>query len=323
MDFDQIKAYAEGYELIAIDDAQEIPNIGKGLKILVDQIPNLYVIATGSSSFQLSQNAGEPLMGRKNTLTLFPLAQLELRHEYNEFELKEKLSDFLIFGSYPDVILAKTKNEKIMILKELVESYLLKDVLSHEQLKGSQVCFHLLKLLAFQIGQLVSQSELATQLHIDVKTVGKYLDILQKAFVIYKLSSFSKNLRKEISTRSKYYFVDTGIRNGIISQFNDFSNRNDFGQLFENFILIERIKKHSYENFSGEHYFWRTYDGQEIDFIETENNSLSAYECKSSPKKMVKPKEWEKNYPHGSFQMISTENYLPFILENGFSKEKS
>ncbi|MBN2478989.1 MAG: ATP-binding protein [Parachlamydiales bacterium] len=315
-DFNLIKEYAEGYELIAIDEAQEIPNIGKSLKILVDQIPNIYVIATGSSSFQLSQNAGEPLTGRKNTLTLFPLAQLELLHEYNKFDLKEKLSDFLLFGSYPDVIIAKTKIEKITILKELVESYLLKDILAHEKLKGPQVLFNLLKLLAFQVGQLVSLSELATQLNIDVKTVGRYLDILQKSFVIYKLSGFSKNLRKEITTKSKYYFWDNGIRNGIISQFNDFDNRNDFGQLFENFIVMERMKKHSYKQFYGENYFWRTYDGQEIDLIETINNSINAYEIKSSVKNISSPIEWKNNYPNSSFEVINTENYLSFIMHS-------
>jgi len=315
-DFKEIQSYAEGYELIAIDEAQEIPNVGKGLKILVDQIPNIFIIATGSSSFHLSQNTGEPLTGRKITLTLFPLAQLELIHDYNEFDLKESLSNFLIFGSYPEVILEKNRTEKINILKELVESYLLKDILAHEKLKGPQVLFNLLKLLAFQAGQLVSLSELATQLNVDVKTISRYLDILQKSFVIYKLSGFSKNLRKEITTKSKYYFLDNGIRNGIISQFNDFKNRNDFGQLFENFIAMERLKKHTYENFYGEHHFWRTYDGQEIDFIDTINNAILAYECKSSPKKIFPPLQWTKTYPKSTFQVISPDNYLSFILTN-------
>ncbi|MBN1468560.1 MAG: DUF4143 domain-containing protein, partial [Fusobacteriaceae bacterium] len=198
----------------------------------------------------------------------------------------------------------------------LVESYLLKDILAHEKLKGSHVLFNLLKLLAFQVGQLVSLSELATQLNIDVKTVGRYIDILQKAFVIYKLSGFSKNLRKEITTKSKYYFLDNGIRNGVISQFNDIENRNDFGQLFENFIIIERIKKHSYEQFYGDHYFWRTYDGQEIDLIETKNNSINAYEIKSSIKNFSSPKEWKKNYPNSSFEVINTKNYLSFVMNS-------
>jgi len=313
-DFKLIKEYAEGYELIAIDEAQEIPNIGKGLKILVDEMPNLTVIATGSSSFHISQQTGEPLTGRKNTLTLFPFAQLELKQMFNSFELKEKLSDFLIFGSYPDVVLAKTRMEKIDILKELVNSYLLKDILAHESLKGPDVLFNLLKLLAFQVGQLVSLNELATQLHIDVKTVDRYLDILQKSFVIYKLSGFSKNLRKEITSKAKYYFLDNGIRNGIILQFNDLESRNDKGLLFENFIATERIKKYTYENFYGEHYFWRTYDGQEIDFIDTINNSIKAFECKvSSNKNVSAPSQWMKNYPKSVFQVISTENYLSYI----------
>ena len=314
-DFEKISDYAHGYELIAIDEAQEIPNIGKGLKIIVDQIPNISVIATGSSSFNLSQTIGEPLTGRKNTLMLFPLAQLELNHDLNKFDLKERLSQYLIFGLYPEVLLAKNKREKIVILKELVESYLLKDILAHEKLKASQILFNLIKLLAFQIGQLVSLNELATQLHIDVKTTSRYLDILQKSFIIYKLTGFSKNLRKEITNKCKYYFYDNGIRNAVISQFNELNIRNDVGPLFENFLFIERIKKHTYKNFYGEHYFWRTYDGQEIDLIEDINNTLSANEFKFSNKKFQKaPKEWTKNYPQSTYKLITSDNYLDFVL---------
>jgi len=313
-DFRLIKEYAEGYDLIAIDEAQEIPNIGMGLKILVDQIPGLYVIATGSSSFNISQNTGEPLTGRKDTITLFPLAQIELAFEYSKFDLKEFLDEYLIFGSYPDVILAKTKNEKIKILKELVDSYLLKDILAHEHIKGSNVLLNLLKLLSFQIGNLVSLNELATQLNIDVKTVNRYLDILQKSFVIHKLNGFSKNLRNEVTSKSKYYFLDNGIRNAIISQFNDFNNRNDFGQLFENFLIIERIKKHSYQNFYGEHYFWRNYLGKEIDLIEIENNIINAFEIKTSNKNVYIPQEFINSYPKTKFEIVKDDNYLQFIL---------
>jgi len=314
-DFRKIVEYAKGYDLIAIDEAQEIPNIGIALKILVDQIPNIRIIATGSSSFSLAQNLGEPLTGRKNTLILYPLSQLELNKDLNKFDLNENLENYLIFGSYPEILLANSKDEKMNRLNELVGSYLLKDILSHEKLKGANVLFNLLKLLAFQIGQLVSLNELATQLKINVRTVERYIDLLQKSFVLYKLQGFSRNLRKEITSKYKYYFYDNGIRNAIISQFQDLNLRNDIGALFENFVFIERLKKQAYKNFYGQYYFWRTYNGEEIDLIENNNNKLSCYEFKYSYKKHLKaPKEWVKNYPDSNFKLIHKENYLDFIL---------
>jgi predicted AAA+ superfamily ATPase len=312
--FKAILDYAKGYDIIAIDEAQEIANVGRSLKIIVDQIPNIKVIATGSSAFNLSQNIGEPLTGRKRTLKLFPLAQKELNHDLNKFDLKEKLSEFLIFGSYPDVYLAKTKKEKILLLNELVESYLLKDILAHEKLKAPNLLLNLLKLLAFQVGQLVSLNELATQLHVHITTIERYLDLLQKSFIIYKLTGFSKNLRNEIKNKCKYYFYDNGIRNGIISQYNDLSSRDDVGALFENFIFIERLKKQNFQDFYGQRYFWRTYLAEEIDLVESIDNKLSAFEMKYSSKKKKKaPNTWAVNYPKSSYKIINRENYLDFI----------
>ncbi len=237
-DFSRILAYVEGYELLAIDEAQQIPDIGTGLKILVDQVPQLQLIATGSSSFDLATQVGEPLTGRKVTITLYPVAQSELLHgEYNVFELREKLEQFLIYGSYPEVLTAKSMSDRIFILQELVNSYLLKDILSFERVQSSQTIFNLLKLLAFQIGSQVSHNELATHLGVDVKTVARYIDLLIKSFVIVPLTGYSRNLRSEIVSKNKYYFLDTGIRNAVISQFNSISDRNDVGQLFENFII--------------------------------------------------------------------------------------
>jgi len=314
-DFKKIIGYVSGYDLVAIDEAQQIPNIGMGLKILIDQVPCLRIIATGSSSFDLAQRIGEPLTGRKNTIILYPFAQLELLEKYNKHELKEKLEDFLIFGSYPEVITSKTKNEKIAILQELVNSYLLKDVLALERVKGSKQLLELLKLIAFQIGSEVSLNELASRVKLDVKTVNRYLDILEKAFVIKKVGSFGRNLRNEVSTKSKYYFLDNGIRNAVISQFNSLSNRNDIGVLFENFIMIERIKKRAYKKILGQSYFWRTYGGQEIDLIEERAGSLYGFEIKWSPKKDKKaPIVWSDNYKNSKYQVITSENYLDFIL---------
>ena len=314
-DFKKIIEYVSGYDLVAIDEAQQIPNIGMGLKILIDQLPNLRIVATGSSSFDLAQKIGEPLTGRKNTIILYPFAQLELLEKYNKHELKEKLEDFLIFGSYPEVITSKTKNEKIAILQELVNSYLLKDVLALERIKGSKQLLELLKLIAFQIGSEVSLNELASRVRLDVKTVNRYLDILEKAFVVKKIGSFGRNLRNEVSTKSKYYFLDNGIRNAVISQFNSLSNRNDIGVLFENFIMIERIKKRAYKKILGQSYFWRTYGGQEIDLIEERAGSLYGFEIKWSPKKGKKaPIVWSDNYKNSKYQVITSENYLDFIL---------
>lgn len=313
--FDQILPYAEGYELLAIDEAQNIPNIGMALKILVDQRPDLKIIATGSSSFELAGQAGEPLTGRKRTLTLYPIAQSELLDIHNRFELKENLSDFLIYGAYPEVVMAQSRQEKINTLQEIAYSYLFKDVLAFERIRSSTQLLNLLKLLAFQVGSEVSLSELGTKLGLDYKTVERYLDLLEKAFVIIRLSGFSRNLRKEISKKEKYYFFDNGIRNALIAQFNDLSMRNDLGQLWENFVFIERLKYRKYYGVYANQYFWRTYDQQEIDIVEERDGRLFGYECKwSSNKKVKAPKNWQRAYPDSDFHVITPDTYQDFIL---------
>lgn len=314
LDFTAILDYAQGYDLLSIDEAQQIPNIGKALKILIDQVPNIKIIATGSSSFDLAQTVGEPLTGRKMTLILYPVAQIELRNMYNKHELREKLEDFLLFGSYPEILTAATKQEKIRLLTELVDSYLFKDILALEKIKKSEVLLNLVKLLAFQIGQLVSLNELAVQLRIDIKTVARYLDLLEKSFILCKLGGFRKNLRKEITSKHKYYFIDLGIRNAVIASFNNLAIRNDVGQLWENFIFIERLKKTTYEGFYGNRYFWRTYQGQEIDFIEEIEQKLAAFEAKwSTSKKVQAPSQWH-DYESAEFNVITPENYLDFVM---------
>lgn len=313
-DFSQILEYAAGYELLAIDEAQHIPNVGMSLKILVDQQPKLIIIATGSSSFDLAQQIGEPLTGRKRTIILYPLSQAELLSEYNKFELKQKLEEFLVFGSYPEVITADNRSEKIRILEELVNSYLLKDVLTLGGVRGARTIFDLLKLLAFQIGSEVSLNELAMQVKLDIKTVDRYLDILEKSFVIKRISGFSRNLRKEIVTKSKYYFFDNGIRNGVISQFNDLSDRNDNGLLFENFIVMERIEKQARKSIYANNYFWRTYDQKEIDWVEEREGKLFGYEIKWSDKRVKEPKLWRQTYKEAEYEAINRENYLEFII---------
>lgn len=314
MDVSLLREFAEGYEIVAIDEAQMIPNVGKNLKLLVDQCPETQFIATGSSSFELSQQLGEPLTGRKRTLVLYPLSQKELKNHYTRSELKERLEDFMIFGSYPDVLNAKSRNEKIEVLQELTDSYLLKDIIALDKIRSSKTIINLLKLIAFQIGGQVSLNELATQLSIDVKTVDRYLDLLEKSFVIKRISGFSRNLRKEIVSKSKYFFVDNGIRNSIISRFNSLEDRDDAGMLFENFMVSERIKKLSYESFYGNFYFWRTYGGQEIDLVEEIDGKLHGYEFKWGKKIPKTPKDWSENYPEAGFSIISKDNYLDFLI---------
>jgi len=314
-DFDQILAYVEGYELLAIDEAQGIPNVGMGLKIIVDQAPNVRVIATGSSSFELAGQIGEPLTGRKHTLTLYPIAQAELLSIYNRYELRKRLEEFLVFGTYPEVVQATTQSARIEIVTEIANAYLLKDILAFDRVKSSRTLLNLLQLLALQVGSEVSVSELASRLGVDAKTVQRYLDLLEKAFVIIRVGGFSRNLREEITQKAKYYFFDNGIRNAIIAQFNRLDQRNDVGQLWENFIFIERMKRRVYAPLYANVYFWRTYDQQEIDLVEEREGKLFGYECKWSSRKPVSPpKRWLSTYSNAEFTAITPDNYLEFVL---------
>src|SRR3989338_5718979 len=311
-DFERIKKYAAGYDLIAIDEAQKIKNVGQGLKIMVDEIPGIKIITTGSSSFELAGQVGEPLTGRKITLTLYPISQIELKNLYNNFELESRLEEYMVYGSYPDVVANDNPEEKRTILNEIVGSYLLKDILELEKVKGSKILLDLLRLLAFQIGNEVSLSELGGQIGLDYKTVARYLDLFEKSFIIYNLRGFSGNLRKEITSKSKYYFLDNGLRNAVIANFNPFNMRDDVGKLWENFIFTEMIKSGSYKNRYANRYFWRTYDQKEIDYIEERDGKLFAYEFKWNDK-AKQPKEFLEAYPNTEFKTINKENYLDFV----------
>lgn len=314
-DVNLIKEYLEGYELFAIDEAQYVPNIGMALKIIVDQIPDIFVIATGSSSFKLTGQIGEPLTGRKHTLTLYPISQSELLSLFNRYELRQRLEDYLIFGTYPEVVLAHTRDEKIEIVREIAGSYLLKDILAFERVKSSKKLWDLLKLLAFQVGSEVSLNELGTTLSIDVKTARNYLDLLEKAFVIFRLGGFSRNLRKEVTQKAKYYFYDNGLRNAVIAQFNRLDQRDDVGPLWENFMVMERRKFLAYLPEYANLYFWRTYDQQEIDLVEERGGDLVGYEFKWSPKKRISPpKDWLKTYSNAGFSVISPDNYQELVF---------
>lgn len=311
---EQITQFAQGYELVAIDEAQNIENIGLGLKILVDNTSNIKVIATGSASFELANKVGEPLTGRQTTLQLYPISHIELLSQYNKHELSQKKETYLIYGLYPDVLNSDKLEDKAAYLRELVNSYLLKDILALEQVKGSKVLIDLLRLVAFQVGSEVSLNELSRNLGIDVKTVGRYLDLLEKSFVLINLRGFSRNLRSEIKEKSKYYFYDTGIRNAIISNFNPLNLRDDTGQLWENFLVVERMKKQHYKKIYSNNYFWRTWEQKEVDFVEEREGKLFGYEFKySSLGKTKNPKKFLETYPKSEFIAITPENYLAFI----------
>ncbi len=314
-DFDGLISFAKDYELLIIDEAQNIPNIGLGLKIIVDHVENIKIIVTGSASFELAGQIGEPLVGRKRTYTLFPLSVLELSKYYTPHQLQnELLEQLLLFGCYPEVLTAETDRKKREALMEITDSYLLKDVLALEKTKSPKILRDLLQLLAWQIGNEVSLTELSNSLNIDYKTVARYLDLLEKAFVIVSVSGFSRNLRKEISKKDKYFFLDIGIRNAIIENFNAINLRNDIGQLWENFIFLERMKTRTYKRIYANQYFWRTWDKKEIDLIEERDGKLYGYEFKWNVKKKVKPlKLWFDTYDNAEFKVITPKNYLDFI----------
>lgn len=310
---DLLKEFAENRELIAIDEAQRIPNIGQALKILIDNVPGIRVIVTGSSSFELSGQIGEPLTGRKKTLVLYPVSHFELRQEHGTFDLEKKLEQYLIFGTYPEVLTAHSRVDRIAIVNEIVGSYLLKDILELERIKSSKLVLDLLRLLAFQVGKEVSLRELAKHLGLDYKTVARYIDLLEKSFVLYNLRGYSRNLRKEVTKKSKYYFYDCGIRNAIISNFNEISKRDDIGALWENFLVSERIKLQAYKPLYANNYFWRTWDQKEIDFIEEREGKLYGFEFKWGARKTTAPRSWLDAYPEGEFSVIDKKTYLDYI----------
>lgn len=310
----KLKNFVGENKLLIIDEAQKIKNIGVNLKLIADHIPGVSIVATGSSAFDLAQNIGEPLTGRKYTLKLFPLAQLEIAQIEAPHETAANLENRLIFGSYPEVILAKGNSDRERYLKEIAGSYLYKDILELDGLKHSDKIVRILQLLAFQIGKEVSLSELGTQLNMSKNTVERYLDLLEKTFVIYKLSGFSRNLRKEISKSSRFYFYDNGIRNVLINNFNMLNLRDDIGQLWENYVITERIKKQEYGELQSNNYFWRTYDQKEIDWVEERGGKLFGYEIKWKNAKSKPPSDWLNAYNEAVFEVVDKDNYVKFIV---------
>ena len=301
-------------KLLVIDEAQAIPEIGLKLKLMVDSIPEIKILATGSSSFELNNQTGEPLVGRKMEYSLFPLAQMELMQQEDYLTTVSNLEERLIFGSYPELFEVQEKKEKIEYLKEMINSYLLKDIIAFEGLRKRDKIVNLLKMIAFRVGSEISLESIGKDLQISKNTVDRYLDLLAKVFIIYKVTGFSRNLDNEITKKAKWYFVDNGIRNAIISSFNLLPLRDDIGKLWENYFISERIKYQSYHRLQINNYFWRHKNRQEIDWVEVSDTGINAYEIKWN--KNVKagiPSMWKKAYPGSKFTLINRNNYLDSI----------
>jgi predicted AAA+ superfamily ATPase len=311
---EKLKAFVGSSRLLIVDEAQRIRDIGLNLKLIVDHIAGIRVVATGSSSFDLARGVGEPLTGRKYTLRLYPLAQFEIGQTENPAQTVANLENRLVYGSYPEIVLISDNRQREQYLREIVSSYLYKDILEMDGVRHSAKIGRLLQLIAFQIGKEVSCAELAGQLGMSKNTVERYLDLLEKTFVVFRLQGFSRNLRKEITKNCRYYFLDTGIRNALINNFNPLSLRDDVGLLWENYLVMERLKKQEYLGLAANNYFWRTYTRQEIDFVEEREGQLNGFEMKWGKGRNRPPREWTAAYPEAGWRVINRDNYLEFIL---------
>lgn len=306
--FSFLQNLVAGYEVVVIDEAQRIQNIGLAVKMLIDSKLGIQFILTGSSSLELGNEINEPLTGRKWEHQLFPISWNELKNHYGFANAFSRLEEFLIYGLYPEVVTSGDKKQKILL--QLSGSYLYKDILELVNIKKPDLLIKLLNALALQVGSEVSYNELSKILGVDRMTVVNYIDLLEKAYVIFKLHPFSTNQRNEITSKPKIYFYDNGIRNAILGQFNPLQSRQDIGALFENFFISERYKKLHYEGFYGKTHFWRNTQQAEIDYLEILENEITAYEIKYSPlKKVYFTKSFtDKYHPKATF-VINKDNF--------------
>ncbi len=303
-----------GFDGFFLDEAQAIPDVGLALKLLVDLLPELRVIVTGSSAFRLDQMMGQPLTGRRSVHYLHPITVGEISTWKGPTAPTGLLPDLLNYGSYPEVLQIGPPHERRDYLLQLVEDYLFQDILAFDQLRNARKLRDLTTLVAHQIGSELSLNELANTLQINKGTVERYLDLLEKSFVLFRIDSFSRNLRKEVSKSKRYYFVDNGIRNAVIDQFQPLDLRPDRGALWENFFVNERRRRIAYRREGVTDYFWRTYDQQEIDRIEVDpNNQIQAFECKWSDKAQAAPAAWKKAYPESPVQFVHPKNFMQFL----------
>lgn len=299
--------------LIVIDEAQRVKDIGLTLKLLIDAYPEIQIIATGSSSFDLSNETKEPLTGRKIEYYLYPLAISELLEQESRIETTRLLETRLRFGSYPGVI---SSDDPAATVAEIAGSYLYRDILEVQTVKNPDQLHRLLQALALQVGGEVAYNELGNLLGLDKATVARYVSLLEQAYVIFHLPPFSRNLRKELGKQRKIYFYDLGIRNALINNFNPLHLRQDVGALWENYFIIERTKYNQNRRYRVNRYFWRTYDGQEIDYLEEAGGQLTAFECKWSKTVQRIPPAFDKTYPESQFYVVHPQNYLDFLLDS-------
>ena len=310
----KLKSFVGNSDFIVIDEAQRVKDIGLTIKLLHDSFPNVQLAVTGSSSLDLSNSINEPLTGRKFEYNLFPFSTNELVNHTSMLEEMRLLKNRLVYGFYPDVV--NNPGEEKEILTNIVNSYLYKDLFEFQDIRKSSVIEKLVQALALQVGSEVSFNELGNLLGIDTVTVQRYVDLLEKAYVIFHIRSFSRNVRNELKKSIKIYFYDNGVRNSVISNFSPVELRSDIGALWENFLISEKIKNNAYHNKHAKYYFWRTTQKQEIDFIEEVDQNLFAYEFKYNPKKVNSkcPVTFSNNYPNVPFEVITSENYMDFVV---------
>jgi len=313
-DLVKIQSLVSGYEMLFVDEAQRIAEIGINLKIILDNLPNLKVIVTGSSSLDLASKISEPLTGRVWSYHLYPVSFLELSGFKNRAELDDNLEERLVYGSYPEIFSYKSLFQKRDYLQNISDAYLYRDLIEFGDIKNFSKIRDLLKLLAFQIGSEVSLTELGTMLSMSKDTVSRYIDLLEKSFIVFRLGGFSRNLRKEVTRMDKVFFYDLGMRNILIDNLKPLKDRNDSGFLWENFLLIERMKHNTTKQVLYSNYYWRTHTGAELDYVEEKNGTLYGFEFKSGSKMSKVPTGWLKAYPEAKFQCINKNNYLDFIL---------
>ena len=309
----RLKALIGDHQVVIIDEAQRINNIGIRLKLITDQMPEVQLLATGSSSFELADRINEPLTGRKWEYKLFPLSFAELVNQTSLLEEKRMLPHRMVYGSYPAVVIHPGR--EVAILRELTQSYLYKDILEFDRIHKPEKLTKLLQALAYQAGSEVSYNELAQLCGLDSKTVSSYITILEQAYIVFRLGTFSRNLRNELKHSRKIYFYDNGIRNAIIGNFSQVENRADVGALFENYVIAERLKRKEYTMDYANSWFWRSSTKQEIDYIEEKDGHMHAYELKWSPKsKASLPLSFRNAYPDVQFTVINRDNIEDLLL---------
>ena len=305
-----------GIDLLAVDEAQHIPDVGMTLKLIADELPSLAVVATGSSSFDLQNQAGEPLVGRSTQFMLTPLSVEEMQSEETRFDMIAQTDHRVVYGHYPELLSLPADADKREYLTDVVDAYLLRDILAVDGVKHAQKLHDLLRLVAWQVGSEVSLDELGRQLSLSRNTIERYLDLLQKVFVLFRVGGFSRNLRKEVSKASKWYFQDTGIRNAILRDFRPLADRMEAerGALWENYIISERMKRNLNHRLGLNLYFWRTYDRSEIDLVEDDGLHLDAFEIKAGTKSPKVPRSFAAAYPDAGFSVINRDTFADYIM---------